>query len=386
MSARLDALLQAVVADGTVPHIVAVAADRNGPIYSGAYGPRRVGLPGDVGLDAVFWIASMTKMVTTVAALQLRDAGRLDFDAPVAQYLPEWDKLQVLDGFDGDTPQLRAPRTQATVANLVTHTAGCTYFFWNADMARYEALTGQPNVIAGVGAALQAPLVADPGSRFEYGTNTDFLGRVVEEASGESLDTYFAAHILGPLGMADTGFLVRDDQRSRLAALHFPVEGGGWAASDFELPREPEYWTGGHGLYSTPLDYLRFQQMLLHGGTFGGTRILAEGSVREAFVGQIGDLAIPEVIETASPFHSADFPAGPARTWGWGLLINTLDVPGARAAGSGTWAGLGNTHFWVDPVSGVTGAIYAQHFPFVAPAYMEVYAAFEREVYARARS
>ncbi len=384
MSAQLDALLASAVADGTVPNIVAVAADRNGVIYEGSAGPRKTGEAPEVGLDTVFWIASMTKMLTTVAALQLREAGKLDFTAPVAQYLPEWDKLQVLEGFDGDTPRLRAPRSIATVAHLVTHTSGLTYWFWNADMVRYEELTGQPNVVSGLSAALQAPLIADPGAKFEYGSNTDFLGRAVEEASGQSLKDYFAEHIVGPLGMVDTGFTVRDDQRSRLVALHVPNEGS-WVPIDFELPREPEYWTGGHGLYSTPQDYLRFQQMLLHGGQLDGTRILAEGAVREAFSNQIGELTVPQVIKAASPMHTADFIAGPDRTWGWGLLINTKDEPGARTAGSGTWAGLGNTHFWVDPVSGVTGAIYSQFFPFVYPPYMNFYAEFERGVYSIAR-
>lgn len=385
MSAQLDALLESAVAEGAVPNVVAVAADRNGVIYEGACGPRKVGEEGFVGLDTVFWIASMTKMVTTVAALQLRDAGRLDFAEPVGKYLPEWDKLQVLDGFDGDTPRLRAPKGEATVAQLITHTAGATYWFWSADMVRYEELTGQPNVVTGLAAALGAPLVADPGSRFEYGTNTDFLGRVVEEASGQSLDAYFAKHILRPLDMVDTGFTVREDQRSRLVTLHVPNEGA-WAPTGFELPAAPDYWTGGHGLYSTPQDYLRFQQMLLHEGRFEGTRIVSEEAVREAFANQIGALDVPEVIPTAFPPHSADFVAGPGRTWGWGLLVNTQDVAGARAAGSGGWAGLGNTHFWVDPSSGVTGAIYSQFFPFVAPDYMRVYADFERGVYSLARA
>jgi CubicO group peptidase (beta-lactamase class C family) len=240
MSAALDAILRNAVESGAVPNVVGIAANRGGLIYSGAAGPRKVGESGEVGVDTPYWIASMTKMVTTVAALQLREQGKLDFDAPVATYLPEWDKLQVLDGFDGDTPRLRAPRTTATVANLVTHTSGATYFFWNADTVRYEELTGQPNVISGLLAALQAPLVADPGSRFEYGTNTDFLGRIVEEVSGQSLDAYFAEHILGPLGMTDSGFAVREDQRARMVALHVPTGPGEWVATGFALPAEPE--------------------------------------------------------------------------------------------------------------------------------------------------
>jgi CubicO group peptidase (beta-lactamase class C family) len=380
-AAHLDAILRNAVESGAVPNVVGVAADRHGVIYSGAAGPRKVGEPGDVGVDTVYWIASMTKMVATVAALQLREQGKLDFDAPVATYLPEWDKLQVLDGFDSDTPRLRAPRGTATVANLVTHTSGLTYWFWNADTVRYEELTGQPNVVSGTLAALHAPLVADPGSRFEYGSNTDFLGRVVEVASGQSLKDYLAEHVTGPLQMVDTEFVPRADQQSRRVTLHVPTETGEWAPTDFALPAEPEYWTGGHGLYSTPQDYLRFQQMLLHGGTFDGTRILSSDSVEDAFANHIGELNVPEVIPTAFPPHSADFVVGPNRKWGWGLLLNTHDEPGMRGAGSGAWAGLGNTHFWVDPKNGITGAIYSQFFPFVAPAYMNVYAEFERAVY-----
>jgi CubicO group peptidase (beta-lactamase class C family) len=249
-------------------------------------------------------------------------------------------------------------------------------------MVRYEELTGQPNVVSGLLASLQLPLVHDPGSRFEYGSNTDYLGRVVEEASGQNLKDYFAEHILGPLGMVDTGFVPRDDQAPRRVTLHAPDGSGGWVPTDFALPTEPEYWTGGHGLYSTPQDYLRLQQMLLHDGTFDGASVLSPDSVADAFVNHIGDLDVPEVIPTAFPMHTADFIAGPNRKWGWGLLINTEDQPGARAAGSGTWAGLGNTHFWVDPRNGIAGAIYSQFFPFVAPAYMQVYADFERGVYA----
>jgi CubicO group peptidase (beta-lactamase class C family) len=382
MSAALDAILADAVESGAVPNVVGVAADRNGVIYQGAAGLSNVTGTDPVGIDTVFWIASMTKMVTTISALQLREQGKLDFDAPVAKYVPEWDQIQVLDGFDGDTPLLRAPAATATVANLINHTAGCTYWFWSADMVRYESLTGHPNVVSGLSTSLVLPLVADPGSRFEYGINTDWLGRVVEEASGQTLPGYFAAHILGPLGMIDTGFVPRPDQRDRLVTLHVPTEDGAWAPTEFALPTEPEYWTGGHGLYSSPQDYLRFQRMLLGRGELDNERIVSADSVDDAFRDHLDGLAVPAVIPTAFPLHSADFHAGPNRTWGWGLLVNRDDQPGARAPGSGAWAGLGNTHFWVDPTNGIAGAIYSQFFPFVAPAYMQVYADFERGVYA----
>jgi len=381
MSSAVDDVLHNAVSSGAVPNVVAVAADRAGIRYQGAAGPRAVGSPGEVAADSVFWIASMTKMVTTTAALQLRERGRLDFDAPVSDYLSEWDKIQVLDGFDGDKPRLRAPASEATVGQLATHTSGLTYWFWNADMARYEKVTGTPNVISGSNAALFAPLVADPGTKFEYGISIDWLGRVVEEVAGQRLDTYFAEHITGPLGMVDTGFQLDEERRERKVALHFPAEGGGWVATDTDLPTDPDYWSGGHGLYSTPQDYLRFTRMLLAGGSFSGTRILAEESVTEAFRNQIGALDIPQRVMAASPVHSCDFVYGPDRKWGWGLLLNTKDEPGRRRAGTGAWAGLSNCHFWVDPTSGITGAIFSQYLPFVTDGCMQMYADFEKAIY-----
>ncbi len=130
----------------------------------------------------------MTKIVATVAALQQVEQGNLDLDAPVDTYRPEFADLQVLEGFDGDTPKLRPPAGRATVKQLITHTAGFGYWFWNADLVRWESVTGTPNVLAGVNQIFTAPLVADPGTRFEYGINTDWLGKVVEAASGVTLD------------------------------------------------------------------------------------------------------------------------------------------------------------------------------------------------------
>ena len=218
MSAGIDSVLQAAVDAGAVPNVVAMAADTSGPIYEGAAGPRAVGASDPVTPDTMFRIASMTKIVTTTAALQLVERGKLDLDAPVDQYLPEFADLQVLEGFDGDTPRLRAPASRATVRQLVTHTSGLAYWFFNADIVRWEEATGTPNVLSGSNAIFAAPLVADPGAQYEYGINTDWLGRVVEAASGQSLDAYFAEHILGPLGMTSTTFLMSEAAARELGA------------------------------------------------------------------------------------------------------------------------------------------------------------------------
>jgi methyl acetate hydrolase len=367
MSAGIDAVLQAAVDAGAVPNVVAMAADASGPIYEGAAGPRAVGSSEPVTPDTMFRIASMTKIVTTTAALQLVERGKLDLDAPVDQYLPEFADLQVLEGFEGDTPRLRAPATRATVRQLVTHTSGLAYWFFNADIVRWEEATGTPNVLSGSNAIFAAPLVADPGAQYEYGINADWLGRVVEAASGQSLDAFFAEHILGPLGMTQTTFLMSAEQRANSVPVHLHGEDGAWEATELDWSQEPEWWAGGHGLHSTPREYLQFQRMLLGGGTLDGTKILERATVEDAFTNHIGELDFPAEIRSADPGSTADFNAGPGFKWGLGLLLNTEQQPGMRAVASGSWAGIFNTHFWVDPASGVTGAVYSQTLPFVEP-------------------
>ncbi len=381
-TAALDRVLQDAVDSGAVPNAVAVAADRSGVIYEGAAGPRAVGSPEPVTPDSHFRIMSMTKMVATVAALQQVEQGRLDLDAPIEQYCPSFADLQVLDGFDGDTPRLRPPASRATVKQLVTHTAGLGYWFWNADLGRFEAVTGTPNVLSGSKVIFTAPLVADPGTAFVYGTNTDWLGQVVEAVAGTTLDVVIKEGVTGPLGMGETEFAPSDAQRADLVPVHLRGEDGTWAPSEVELRVDPEYWAAGHGLHSTPRDYLRFQRALLGGGELDGTRVLSEETVEAAFSDQIAPLEFPPLIRTADPASSHDFAAGPGHTWGYGLLLNTADVPGRRRAGSGAWAGLCNTHFWVDRTTGVTCSVYTQTLPFVTPEVYQVYVDLETALYA----
>jgi len=384
MGARtsVDEVLHNAVENGDVPLVVAMAADENGVIYEGAAGERSPGSGEPVTPDTMFRIASMTKMVATVAALQQVERGNLDLDEPIETYVPQFGELQVLEGFDGDTPRLRPPASKATVRQLVTHTSGLAYWFFNDDIVRWEQATGIPNVLSGKMEIFTAPLVADPGTTFEYGINTDWLGRVVEAASGQSLDAYMAEHILGPLGMDSTAFLMTDEQRADSVPIHVRGEDGAWQATDVDWSQEPEWWAGGHGLYSTPRDYLRFQRMLLGGGTLEGVKVLERATVEDAFRNHIGELDFPPAIATADPGTTADFNGGPGLKWGLGLMLNTEQQPGMRAAGSGAWAGLFNTHFWVDPATGVTGAIYAQSLPFVEPRVFGVYTEFEQALYA----
>jgi CubicO group peptidase (beta-lactamase class C family) len=378
----IDEVLRNAVERGDVPGVVAMAANDDGPIYEGAAGVREAGKDDAITPDTMLRIASMTKMVATTAALQLVEQGKLDLDAPVDTYRPEFAEIQVLEGFDGDTPRLRAPASRATVRQLVTHTTGLGYWFFNADIDRYEQVTGVPNVLPGSDEVFKSPLVADPGDRLEYGINTDWLGRVVEAVSGQSLADYIDEHIAGPLGMTSTTRRMSDEQRANSTPIHVRGEDGAWTATDIDWAQEPDYWGGGHFLYSTPRDYLRFQRMLLGGGTLEGVQILEGSTVDDAFRNHIGDLYWPASQPTAHPELSAQVDLGPGLKWGLGLLLNEEQAPGMRAPMSGAWAGLFNTHFWVDPTTRVTGSIFSQVLPFADPPALQMYADFEQALYA----
>lgn len=381
-TSTIDQVLQDAVAAGDVPNVVAIAADDKGIIYEGAAGPRAVGRDDPVGPDNTLRVASMTKPVCAVAALQLVERGSLDLDAPVETYCPEFADLKVLDGFERDMPTMRPPASRAIVRHLLTHTSGQPYWFWNADSVRWHKVTGVPLVTTGEAVSLTEPLMADPGTTFQYGLSFDWLGKIVEAVSGVSLDRYFAENITGPLGMRDTAFVLTDEQRARSVPVHRRGEDGKWTVTDYDWNPRPAWWSGGIALYSTPRDYLVFQRMLLGGGTLDKIKILERSSVDAMFINRLGDIDVPSMIRSADLMISDDFVLGPGYKWGCGLLVNTIQQPGLRAVGSGAWGGICNTYFWVDPASRVTGAIYSQFLPFVAPAMMRLYQNFEKALYA----
>jgi methyl acetate hydrolase len=383
LHAGIDRVLERGVESGAVPNMVAIAADRDGVIYEGAAGPRVVGESGDVGPDTRFRIMSMTKMVATVVALWLMEQSKLDLDAPVEEYCPEFAAVQVLERVDDGRPILRPPASKATVKHLITHTSGLGYWFWSDGVFAWERATGTPNVLSGSEVIFNAPMVADPGTQFMYGINTDWLGRVVEAAGGKALDDAVATVVTGPLGMDDTAFTISEAELAEATPVHLRGEDGQWVPSEIELNQQPDWWPGGHGLYSTPRDYLKFQRMLLGDGTSpDGVTILAPETVQAAFTDQLGDLDFPAEIPTADPASAFGLSVGPGYKWGYGLLLNTHDEPGRRRAGTGAWAGLANTHYWIDRTTGITGAIYSQFLPFIPPEALALYAEFETALYA----
>lgn len=380
----IDKVLHDAVAAGAVPHVAAIVADRDGIIYEGGTGPRAAGESSDaVTTSTVFHVMSMTKIVAITAALQQVERGELELDAPVDAYRPEFAGVQVLEGFDGDTPRLRAPASRATVRQLITHTTGLGYWFWNEELARYEKMTGIPNVVPGNADAFKAPMMFDPGTRFNYGINTDWLGRVVEAVAGNGLDVVIRENITGPLGMNDTMFLLDDGRKANTASVHVKDEDGRWTSVGFIANFDsPDWWPAGHGLSSTPRDYIRFERMLLRGGELDGVRILRPETVDAAFSNQIGDLDFPAEIPSADLPVSGPLRAGPGFKWGYGLLLNTMDVPGRRRAWAGSWAGLYNTHFWIDRATGICASIYTNSLPFITDEAWKLYGDFESVVYA----
>jgi methyl acetate hydrolase len=371
-----------------IPGVVAMAATSDGILYEGAFGKRNLVKGPDMTPDSVFWIASMTKALTATAAMQLVEQGKLKLDEPMGKLLPQLEAPQVLEGFnDKGEPKLRPAKRPITLRQLLTHTAGFTYDFWDADTARYVKVADLPGIITCKNAALTTPLAFDPGDRWEYGINIDFAGKAVEAVSGQNLAVYLREHLFQPLGMKDTGFVIGPDQQARLVTVHARKPDGGLDPIEFGIPQEPEFFMGGGGLYGTARDYLAFLQMLMHGGEFNGARILRPETVAQMSINNIGDVNISRVVlKTTAPTATPDVDMGqlfPGQDIKWGLsfLINPQQGPAGRSGGSLSWAGLANTYFWVDPSKRVAGVILTQILPFVDPSVMKLYAQFESGVY-----
>ena len=380
---QVDHVLRQAVEAEDVPGVVAVAATDKEVIYEGAFGRRDRTKDAMMTADTVFWIASMTKAVTSTAAMQLVEQGKLQLDEPIGTILPELASPQVLEGFDeAGAPKLRPAKRPITLRQLLTHTAGFCYNLWNADMGRYMEHTGIPNITTCQNKALTTPLVADPGERWEYGINIDFVGKVVEAVSGKRLDTYLREHIFAPLGMKDTGFKLTADQRSRLAAMHARQPDGSLQPIEFEISQEPEFHMGGGGLYGTGPDYIAFLRMFLNGGTLDGNQVLKPETVQLMAQNHIGDLEVG-AMRTAAPELSNNVEVYPGMTKKWGLsfLINTERTAEGRSPGSLAWAGLGNTYFWVDLTRKVGGVILMQILPFADEKALRLFSEFERGVY-----
>jgi methyl acetate hydrolase len=381
---QIDQVLKAAIDRGDAPGVVAMAATREGPLYQGAFGKRALPDGAAMTADIVFWIASMTKAVTSTAAMQLVAEGKLTLDQPIAHALPELASPKVLEGFDAaGEPRLRPARRPITLRHLITHTAGFVYAIWNSDIGRYIEKTGTPDIITCQNASLSLPLTFDPGEKWDYGINIDWVGKAVERVSGQRLGEYFAERLFGPIGMKDTMFKLTPAHRARVVGMHARGEDGALAPIAFQMPEEPEFEMGGGGLYSTAADYLAFQRIFLNEGRAGSRQVLKPETVRMMTENAIGDLNVG-LLKTVAPSYSndAEFFPGMVKKWGLGFMISTAQVSGGRSPGSLAWAGLGNTYFWIDPAKGIAGLILMQLLPFADRKALAMLTSFEKAVYA----
>jgi methyl acetate hydrolase len=373
----IDSILQGAVNAREVPGVVAMAATDRATIYEGAFGLRCLGTQAKMSTDTVFRIASMVKLLTSVAAMQLVGSGKLSLDDPASLVDPELGAAQVLTGFDAKGhPQLRPPLRPITLRNLLTHTSGFSYPLWDETALRYYAVAGKTKGLP------RRPLFFDPDSKWSYGGGLDKVGRLVEIASGEPLDSYFRNHICQPLGMKDTGFEINAAQRAREANLHVHKADGTLLAKPLEKANEPHSHSGGGGIYSTAPDYLTLLQALLNGGSLNGVQLLKPETVALMSRNQTGDIEAGHM-KTTSPglSNDVDFFPGVRLRWAFGHMTNLDPVKDGRKAGSLTWAGLYNTYYWIDPASNVAGVIMMQILPFADTRAVHLYRRFERGVY-----
>ncbi len=377
-AAAIDETLRAGIARRKIPAVVGMAASEGKTLYAGAFGIRDTsGVP--VKVDSIFAIASMTKAVTTVAALQLVEQGKVTLDEPVAKHLPALAMPDVLEGFDAKGKAvLRPAKTPVTLRHLLTHTSGLCYDRWDGEMFRYNAQVPAPDP------AKVGPLMFEPGKRWQYGQGVDWAGRLVEAISGATLEAYFHAKICSPLGLKDTSYILPAQKFERVVTRWQRQANGELQQVERKMPGVPKTFNGGGGLYSTAADYVRFMQMMLNRGEGpDGVRILTERTVESMGVNQIGALTAGKM-KSFQPSDSSDVDIQPGHTekWGLGFLINPTAYAGGRSAGSLAWAGLYNTFYWIDPKRKRCGVILMQFLPFVDKEAVGMLSDFEKAVYA----
>jgi methyl acetate hydrolase len=374
-AAAIDRMFQAAVDKGEIPGVVAAVTNRSEMLYLKAFGKQDVARAVPMSTDTVFRIASMTKPVTSVGVMMLYEQGRLKLDDPAGNYVPSLKGRDVIETFNEKDASFttRPARQEITVRQLLTHTSGMAYSFTSAVSLALQVKTGKDQ--------RDLPLLFDPGTKWTYSPATAVLGSIVETLGGQPLEEFDQAKIFRPLRMTDTSYLLPAVKAGRLATVHQRE-----ATGLVETPNPATYTPsvrGDGGLVSTASDYSAFVQMLLNEGTWRGARLLKPASVRLMTSNQIGPLVV-ETMPAVLPRVSDAFPFGAGKDkFGLGFQIAVADGTSTheRAAGSYTWAGIDNTHFWVDPKNGIGVVILTQVLPFYNPTSMDVMKRFEHLVY-----
>jgi CubicO group peptidase (beta-lactamase class C family) len=374
-STALTSFLQDATARNDVPGVVVAVVGQDGLLYHEAFGKMNAAKNVPMAKDTIFNIASMTKAVTSVAVMMLVEQGKLKLDDDVAKYLPTYKDRQVIANFneaDGSY-QTRPAKRPITVRHLLTHTSGIGYGFSSPIVAAIQRRTMMNET--------DMPLLFDPGDGWAYGASTRVLGTLVETVSGQKIDAFLESAILRPLGMPDTTYRVPAAKYGRVVAVNAKVNG-----AYVERPTAatiPVNIAGDGGLYSTAGDYAQFVRMLLNDGRLGATRILSGNTVKTMFQNNTGNVVVA-LQRSTNPALSKDFPFGAGEdNWGLGFELAQPKVkkPNTRSNGSGTWAGIFNTHFWIDRDKDIGVVVMMQTLPFYDDAAMKVLAGVEEIVY-----
>lgn len=386
LKANIDALLQGAAAGGEVPGVVAIVSDNKNMLYEGAFGKRGSAAPTAMTTDSVFALASMTKPFTTIAVMQLVEQGKVDLDSPASYWVPYLARVNVLEGFDRQgQPILRPLKRSITVRHLLTHTAGFAYEAWNADLIRYQQVTGTPNLYSNTEGYLACPVFFEPGERWQYGIGVNWAAKLVENVSGLKFGVYLRQNIFTPLGMASTAHKYTPEMKAVNTNLHIRNADGSLTMKEGDQGNQDlDFESGGGGLFSTADDYMKMCRMILNRGVgANGQRVLKAETVELMIKNAIGNVDVtplPSVEPHVS--NAVDIFPGIRKKWGLGWLINEETAPTGRSAGSLFWGGLLNTYFWIDPAKNIAGVYMTQILPFCDIKALPLFYAFEEATYA----
>jgi len=388
----LDQTLSDATQAGMLPGVVALLSGADETQYIHASGVRSTDTRTPMTQDTVFWLASMSKLVTSVAALQLVEQGRLNLTEPASRWFAELENVQVLEGFDADgQPRLRPPARPVTLHHLLTHTAGYIYDAFSADLLRFQREilkqnSDMPLVLSGRNVLFQYPLMFDPGTRWHYGINTDVVGKIVENVSGQRLGDYMRQHLFEPLGMHDTAFKLNESMHARRASIHNRLESGALQAIPMLIEQNPEFEMGGAGLYGTAQDYAQLLRLILNRGVHQGKRLLQEDTVALMLRNAIGDLRVSALLMDPAQLapnqnNVVEVYPGIEKTWSLTGTINETPLPSGRPAKCMAWEGMANTYFWVDPHNNIAGVFMTQVLPNSDPVVLQTLESFETHIY-----
>lgn len=387
LKTALDGVLgQTVGRHGGAPGVVAMVTDRNANRYEGAAGVRELGHDTPMTTDSVFAIFSTTKALTGTLVMQLIEEGRLALADEAGRYVPEIDELQVLDGFDAaGQPRLRAPRRRITVGDLMLHTSGLCYEFFSADDLKYRGARNIPTVVSATFDSIRTVLLHEPGAAWTYGVNIDWLGRIVEHLRGNRLGEVMRERLFEPLGMQEIGFRMTDAMKARRAVIHDRAADGRLTPlPDLVLPDPPPMDMGGHGLYATVGEYMKFIRMVLNGGQGAHGRVLKAETVDAMSRDGLQALGLSVggwTTSIPSLSNTGEFFPGLPKGWAYTFMTNRERTPSGRSPGSLMWAGLANSFFWIDRTAGIGGYWATQILPFQDVASYPGFVEFESTVY-----